>query len=90
MRMIAIGLSMITLGGCASYVPVETQRLAVPKECKARHAADLDEIPPMTGPRVSPDDVNRHWAAAWRLKSRPAYRRLYRNYTVCARYARGA
>lgn len=83
-------ISMIFLGGCASYVPVETPKLAVPKECKARHAVDLPEVPTLLGPTASPDQVNKHWAKHHRLASRPAYRRLYRNFRVCSRYATGA
>lgn len=78
------------LTGCANYVPVETPRLAVPKECKARHYSDLPTVPHLAGTKASPDQVNKHWAKHHRLVSRPAYRRLYRDYRICARYAQGA
>jgi len=84
----ALIIVVAMISGCAKYVPVETSKLAVPKECKARHYADLPDIAPMTGPSVTPDQVNKHWAKAHRLESRPAYRRLYRDYRVCSAYAR--
>jgi hypothetical protein len=85
---ISVIILVVALAGCAKYVPFETQKLAVPKECKARHYADLPDVAPMTGPNVTPDQVNKHWAKAHRLQSRPAYRRLYRNYRVCSAYAK--
>jgi hypothetical protein len=89
MRLLALGLVAL-MGGCASFVPVETPKLAVPKECSARHYADLPKVDELPGPQVSPDQVNKHWAKEYRMKQRQAYRRLYRNYRVCARYARGS
>lgn len=89
MKQILILLPLI-VGGCASYVPVQTEKLAVPAECKAKHYADLPEVPPLSGPSASPDQVNKHWAKHYRLSARPAYRRLYRNNKVCSRYAAGA
>lgn len=80
----------LMLAGCASYVPVETPKLALPPECKARHYADLEKVEPLEGPRVTPDQVNKHWAKHHRLKDRPRYRRLYRDFRVCAHYARGS
>lgn len=77
-------------GGCASYVPVATEKLAVPAECKSRHYADLPKVPALPGPKASPDQVNKHWARHYRLEARPQYRRLYRDYRLCARYARGS
>lgn len=91
MKTIAALIIPVALAGCSTnYVPVQTDKLAVPQECKARHYADLPAIDPLKGPKASPEDVNKHWAAAHRLKSRPAYRRLYRDYRICSRYARGA
>jgi hypothetical protein len=83
-------LAGLMLGGCATYVPVQTDKLAVPAECKARHYADLAKVEPLKGPTASPDEVNKHWAKHHRLKDRPRYRRLYRDYKVCAHYARSA
>lgn len=80
-------LTVMFLAGCSNYVPVETEKLSAPAECKARHLADLPAVESMAGPQVSADQVNKHWARAHRLTSRPAYRRLYRDYRICARYA---
>lgn len=95
MRYAALITALILLaalvGGCASkYVPVPQSKLATPRECKARHYSDLPKVPTMNGPSVSPEEVNKHWARHHRLKSRPAYRRLYRDYRVCSAYARGS
>lgn len=90
MNLLICSLTVMFLAGCANYVPVETPKLAVPAECKSRHYADLPAVPELPGPKASPDQVNKHWAKHYRLTSRPAYRRLYRDYKVCSRYAAGA
>jgi len=82
-------LSLALVGCAGDPIPVALNSAPVPKECKARHYADLPEVPPMMGTTATADQVNRHWAKHHRLKSRPRYRSLYRDYRVCSRYAQG-
>ncbi len=78
----------LMLSGCAKYIPVELQGIPVPKECKKNHAWDLPAVPPMEGPKVSPDAINKHWARHYRLKARSRYRNLRRDYQICSQYAK--
>lgn len=89
MRRASAIVAVLVLGGCAKYVPVETPKLALPAECKARHFADLPPVDEVPGENISPEALNKHWAKEYRLKQRKAYRRLYRNYRVCSKYASG-
>lgn len=88
MIMVIVCAIVLLFGGCATYVPVSLSGPKVPTECKRRHPRDLPSPPSLAGPMVSPDQLNRHWAKHHRLKSRPRYRRLRRNYQICSKYAR--
>jgi len=82
-------LITLFLAGCSTkYVPVELSEAPVPPECKRQHYRDLAPVPPMEGPQVSPDEINKHWAKHYRLKARVRYRNLRRDYQICSKYAR--
>lgn len=86
---IAALMVISALGGCGKDVPIALELPKKPKECSARHASDLPPVAVLKGPTATTDEVNRHWAKAHRLVSRPAYRSLYRHYKICSRYVQG-
>jgi len=88
MNKIAMILPLFLAGCATNYVPVPLSEAPVPPECKRRHYSDLASVPPMEGPKVSPDEINKHWAKNYRLKARVRYRSLYRDYQICSKYAR--
>lgn len=81
--------TVMFLAGCGKDIPVAVPLAEKPKECLRWHPSDLPDVDDIKGPAASTDAVNRHWARAHRLKSRPTYRRLYRDYRICSKYVGG-
>lgn len=84
----AIGVA-IAVAGCGKDIPVALPLAEKPIECGRWHPAELPKVDLIKGDTASTDAVNRHWARAHRLKSRPTYRRLYRDYRICSKYVAG-
>lgn len=86
-------MASVIISGCASkFVPVDMPKPKRPEACewkKRGHSEDLPDVPLVREDFAGVDKVNKHWAAHYRLKARPSYRRLWRDYIVCSRFTDG-